>query len=73
MKKVYHINVKVGKINFDLFFDTEETAEKFVSVLTASLTAEGKNLLQITATIEEVLDEISLLSQLTRMLKQMKS
>jgi hypothetical protein len=70
MKKVYHINLKFSGNNFDLYFETQETADRFYNILYQSLTATGKRKLKVTATAHELLDDDTLLKQMIQMLKE---
>jgi len=54
MKEVFHLNIKIGEIDSDLYFEDQDTAESVAGWLNENLTKDAKKLLKITATFHEV-------------------
>ena len=54
MKRVFHLNIQIGKINSDLYFEDMESAECTAEFLKEMLTKNAKVQLKINATIHEV-------------------
>jgi len=64
MKKVFHLNIKLEDIDFDLYFEDQDTAERTVAMLEGSLTNKAKKLLKITANVCEVYSKDTAMEQI---------
>jgi hypothetical protein len=66
MKQVFRLNIKIGTINEDFFFEDKETAEHTVAVLEKSLTEKAKKKIKIEASVCPVYNKKSAIEDLIK-------